>query len=635
MANVEELLSRLDRSEVIYKPKKKPHFSSELEEKKWYAKIIELCYTGDKNQYGLFIPGSLVFMAHFASIQDRILGSTESLIIRDVDYILHTNMYNSMQEGKWDLYLKARGVGFSTVFGGIIPMYFAFMNAGCSINITHADQSRLFELYNRITTPMWEGLDPKIRPDALKETNSKSGVGLILAVNTVENGVPKIKPTRITFKPTHHSKIAASGFSGGGNRFAFIDEYFLNKQAEAVASSLVAASTDKKSMKLLGYVAAGGTCENTVSGDQLKEFKKGWMRADDSHIWNKTFLPYWLGFGVHLNNGHSDVEGAKIIHEKELELYTRGGNQEKLIAFLKDNPETEKDVFDLASTGRFEPKIHQLIQEQYDKVLKMKDNIWSPSFIKIINGKTEAIPTKKSPMRILEQPKPNVSYWVLVDNIGKGKDVGAEDGSKYSAMVVKGVDPSDKNWKPVAHYLERPDRLEQAYDQTLDLALHYNTFGNLQGIAIEANSNVEFFGVWLSGKGYFHFILNARDLSGKGNINTNKIGQDRTTQTEIFQYRFMNVHLAKYVDSITLVPLLEDMLTDADTNADTLDSFLQLSTALPPNYDKVAEKKKQVRKMIWYNENGKTGFKLVTDGEHGISQIRPRENPHLYNATPK
>ena len=134
-------------------------------------------------------------MAHFASIQDRILGSTESLIIRDVDYILHTNMYNSMQEGKWDLYLKARGVGFSTVFGGIIPMYFAFMNAGCSINITHADQSRLFELYNRITTPMWEGLDPKIRPDALKETNSKSGVGLILAVNTVENGVPKIKPT--------------------------------------------------------------------------------------------------------------------------------------------------------------------------------------------------------------------------------------------------------------------------------------------------------------------------------------------------------------------------------------------------------------------------------------------------------
>ncbi len=644
MLDVKEILSNLDRKEVIYKAKKKPtHFSSDLEENRWYAKIIELCHTGDKNQYGLEIPGSLVFMSNFTTIYNRITGAKEETIVRDVDYVLHYAMAQCMKEGKWLLNIKGRNIGYSIDLVSK-ALYFMLMDAGCTINFTSCDQERLNILFNKVFIPMLQGLPKKIRPDELSRENNKAGVGLILGVNTIDmNGEKATRPTTFRAKPTAHNPTAASAFSGAGNRFAGIDEFFLNKNSDRVAGALLDASRDKKTNKLLGFVQGGGTLEASISGDQLKEYARIWSKADQSNVWNKLFLPSWLGYGVQENKGHSDYVGAMEWWEQEYEAYRRSGNEEKLNEFLKNNCTEEKHIFDLASSDRFEPDVAQLAKIQYEEVLKMKDNIWVPTFLKNTNNTIESIPVAKSPLTILEQPKPSVPIWIVVDNIGKGSDIGSTDGSKYSAMAVKGHDPNGKDWQPIMHYYERPKTLEEAFMQTLNMAIYCNKHGNLEGIAVEANSNMEYFGVFFRKMGFYHLILNARDLSGKGYINTKKIGQNRTKETERFQYNWANPHFRKYISSITLLPLLEDMLTDADVNADSLDSYLQLAGCLDPDYDKPIEKKKPIRRAVFFNENGKTGWRIEQDRSEnqklpGIMQTPIQAGSiieHRYNATPQ
>lgn len=612
MPNIEDILANLDPTRPILKRTKVPFFKREEDKNKYWGKEFEKYATGIKNDYGLFIPGSLYMMSQLGTIVNRRSGAEIELIIRDYDYIIHHNMWTSRQEGKWDMYIKARNGGFTVEGGGQIPMYFGLMYAGCSINMTSCDQKRLATMYNISLLPNYNGLHPDIKPDTVKTSNNASDVGITMAVNTVENGSNKVKFSRIMCKPTAHSDLAASGFSGSGSMYTYLDEFFLNPRAEKITHAAIDTSRDKQTGKLEGYCIAGGTMENSISPDQLREFQKLWEKAENSHIWNRTFLPDYLG--SHMTNGHSSLEKANEKWEREAEGYLKVNDMEGYTAYRKNHPRTLDDIFDFVVSDKWEADISAAIKIQHGRtVIDQKNgiNTWTPHDVALLNGNVEAVPTSKSATTIMEQPKPNIRYWICVDGTGTGKETGNADGSAFSATVVKGYDPSGGSWSVVALYNERPKTLEEAFYKILYLALHYNKHNGLVCIAPEANNLIDYYSTWMTKQGYLHFVMLRKDLSGNGNSKQDRYGQPRTKETIAYQYKWANSFLRKYIGSISCIPLLEDMLKRFEENTDVLDSWLMLGIALPPDFDKEVIKKKEVRRMEFYNEKGKTGWRVI------------------------
>lgn len=617
MAEVDDILAQLDTSRPIYVPKKKPSiFKTTLEEEKWFQWVDERCTYGDRNEYGLFIPPSLCFFAYEGTVVDRVNGNNEEKIIRDIDYILNINMYNSMLENKWDLYIKARNCGFTVQSAGNFPIFFAYKYPGINVNMTSADQKRITNMYRKCLLPMWQGMSDFIRPDQINLKNNDQDVGLTLSVNTIEDGKKKSKITSINLQPTAYSEKAASAFSGSGAKYSCIDELYLNPRAAKITESLIDVMTKKSTGKLEGYCCAGGTVENSVTAEQLMKYKQFWIEADNSHIWNKTFLPFYLG--SFMNMGHSNRKLAQEDWDKKQEAFLKAGNLQGATAHKKNQPRNIDDIFEFAASSKWETDVAELIKVQHHKTLNEKKdekNIWTPTVISNMNGVIEAEPTSKSDIVIMEQPKPNCKYFACVDGTGTGTETGNTDGSNFVTTIVKGYDPDGGSWGVVAVYNKRPNNLEEAFIKTLNLSLHYNRFGGLECISYEANTSVDYYSRFMSERGYLHMVAKRKDLSGKGYSKIEKYGQPRGTDMIDYQYKAANMFLRKYISNIKYIPLLEDMLKDFSANTDCLDSWLMLFVVLPLDFDKPIEKKKPKREMEWYQTaDGTTGFRLkITD----------------------
>ena len=230
-------------------------------------------------------------------------------------------MYNSMLENKWDLYIKARNCGFTVQSAGNFPIFFAYKYPGINVNMTSADQKRITNMYRKCLLPMWQGMSDFIRPDQINLKNNDQDVGLTLSVNTIEDGKKKSKITSINLQPTAYSEKAASAFSGSGAKYSCIDELYLNPRAAKITESLIDVMTKKSTGKLEGYCCAGGTVENSVTAEQLMKYKQFWIEADNSHIWNKTFLPFYLG--SFMNMGHSNRKLAQEDWDKKQEAFLK------------------------------------------------------------------------------------------------------------------------------------------------------------------------------------------------------------------------------------------------------------------------------------------------------------------------
>jgi hypothetical protein len=76
--------------------------------------------------------------------------------------------------------------------------------------------------------------------------------------------------------------------------------------------------------------------------------------------------------------------------------------------------------------------------------------------------------------------------------------------------------------------------------------------------------------------------------------------------------RQANPFLRKYISSIELIELLDQMLMAKEENTDVLDAWLMLFLALPPDYDaSPKEKKVQRRRMVRVYSRNANG-QLVT-----------------------
>ena len=94
------------------------------------------------------------------------------------------------------------------------------------------------------------------------------------------------------------------------------------------------------------------------------------------------------------------------------------------------------------------------------------------------------------------------------------------------------------------------------------------------------------------------FIMMRKSLTGNKKGNQNKPFYYVNNDIRDYQMKQANIFLRKYVGSITLIELLDQMLMAKAENTDVLDAWLMLFLALPPDYDKPIKRKAERKKMI-------------------------------------
>ncbi len=607
----------------IYVPKPHPTtFKDQYAHDKYNALQVQRWVEGYRISDSLFIPPTLYFMMNELTFKNRLDASDIKPECRDVDLIIHTQIHQSRLQTKWDFIMKSRGVGLSALLGGCLPMYFARQYPGATINLTSADQGRLDRLFSENLIVCYESMREDIKPDKINYKGAEGDVALKIGV---KNSRGETKVTTIWCRPSSNSDGAASNFSGGGAIYSGLDEIALHKRRKRLANSLLDAMREKRTGKLKGYTLAGGTVEEKLNSDELAEYKKMWDEAGDSQIWNRLFIPFWMG--METVNGHSNQKKAEIWWNQQAEAYLKSGDSEGFIAFKKNNPRTEQDVFDLASISKWNEGVKNAIKIQAGKVAADKSIIWVRSTIGTVNNDTIATPDfEKGKHHIFLPPQAGVKYRIGIDGVATGKETGEVKGSWISSIVNCMWNPNGKNFAPQALYWERPDSLESAFANILAQIKYYNKFGGVEFVCPEAsNSTVDLFSTIMKKEGLLKLLMKRKDLSGKGNINENRFGQPKTPPMINYAYGMANIILEKYIGNIECPMLLKQMMQDFSDNLDVLDSWLQFIVSLDPNFDTEVVKKDFKRakwafqelpdgtnQFIFYGDNDEdSGIKLV------------------------
>ena len=286
-----------------------------------------------------------------------------------------------------------------------------------------------------------------------------------------------------------------------------------------------------------------------------------------------------------------------------------------LRAFVRNNPRSLQDIFESGEGSRWEDDVASIIRQQRKDVLKDKP-LYKKAIVIDYSGKAEIIDNNKGAITYIEEPKQGVDYYTVVDGVATGTDSGSENGSKVAALIIKGFDPSGLSYQPVAMYYERPKSVEASYINITNLSTAYNKHGGFKGIMAEANaSTADHFATFLKKKGLGKYIMYRRDLFGNNKVNSAKPFHYVTSDVRNYQMRQANPFMRKYGSSVTLLPLLDQMLMASDVNTDILDAWLMLFLALPDGYDEpVKEKVKRTRQVRVFKKDagGRTVSTWIT-----------------------
>lgn len=576
--------------------KPKPDFRTTLEKQNYWASEKKKWIEGVGN-----IPGSLYHKTQEQWIKDRNAGNIFRPQCRDVDLLIHQEIVSCRKAGEALIIIKGRGVGLSSEMG-TLANYFMKVYPGTTTLLTSEAQSKISSLFSEKVAVVFDNYDDDIKPVEVNRNETKNSSYLkVEQVYLDENGKQRTNTSQIICRDTSDTPASASAFSGQGAIFGAYDELFLHKRRTELIRSSAPCYMDARTKQTTGFLLAGGTIEDTLSNEQLAELQKlieevqengrlGTMKA------RLLFIPSWMG--SFMTNGHSDEKKAMEWWHKEIEQLEKLKDPKALRAFKMNNPMRLDDIFELSKGDRFEDDVSDKIKLQHKFILANPQPIQKAKIVDN-NGTPTKILDKKGNIEILEDPRPNVEYYLCIDGVATGKKTGGDKGSNVAGTVVKMFDTGDLKYAPIAIYSERPDTIEQSYYTLVAIANYYNQFGSLKGIMAEANaSTADHFSTFLTKMGLSRFIMSTQDLSGKGFSNTKKAFQYITDSARDFQMRQANIYLRKYISNIRFQSLLQDMMKPASENADILDSWLMFFIAAK-DYDKPYSppKPKQTRQI--------------------------------------
>lgn len=591
-----------------------PVFKTTVEKQRYWDKQNKLWVEGYAD-----IPGTLIFKTQECVCKHRITGQPFRPQARYADLMIHQFIdQQRKRKAKSANIIKPRGIGLSTDFG-CLSNYFMRVFPGSTSLITSKDQKGIGTLFSEKIKYTYEKLHPDIRPLLINKNETRDKCFLKTAI-LLEND--NIAESRVLCSETSEKPKSPTNFSGEGAIAGMYDEFPLHPRKQELLKSSSECYRDPATGEMVGILIAGGTVEDTLSGNDFNEFAKYIHDLDPEDL---LFLPFWMNKFVDAN-GYPDKEKAQIWWEQELETLTKKNDVEGIIAFKKNQPSCREDIFALAQNTFWEEDVDDKLRKHRDQIVlncfphkrgKLLEIGGQVSFEPIRSGTNFSMTDlHQPPVTIIEECKPNVEYYLLVDGTGTGLETGEKEGSFVAGVILKGYDPEGDSFGTPACYFERPRTVEASYINLINLASYYNKYNNFKGIEAEANIGTgDHFSTFLKNKGLWHWVIKRKDLSGKGYTNTSKPFQAVNDVVRDYQVRCANVFLRKYIQHIKLIPLLNSLILPKGENADLRDAWLMMFI-LFPNVDANTPKekvKKAYRKPEYYKDSqGAVRIRWVT-----------------------
>lgn len=590
-------------------PPKPSVFKTTLEKQKYWAKEKERWREGYGDGYS-----HLCGMHYYYLTQGNLKDGSDGSIIRPKYRDGDEWIINPLHDAFWTLknhvgLVKRREIGATSIGAGLLPSYTMRMFPSSTFGMTSCDQPRIFKAFSDKTSEFIKRMDLDIRPVldrtvGYKENATKQQVFLRLPW-LVKNaqGASDYEFSELYAKETSESDEAAKGFSGTRMRAAYYDEFPLHKRK----SKLLTSSTPcfMKQADQSGLLFWAGTVESDITNEQIVALQNLVMESDILRF-NVLFAPAWWCLFMDENGVSDEQKGVEWVLS-ERERLEKSGDKTYVNAFIKNYPLTLQEIFDLGGSGMFTEDNIRRIKLTIASIDENPPPI-NPHELTNMGGKIEVVPVKKSPIEILEHPKPGIEYRIGIDGTGTTKESGVLTGSDVALVVVKMYDPSDidSSYTPVAFYTERPKSFPDSYGKMTNIIRHYNTYG-LCKVQAESNQGNEHFGGHLIREGLERVIMMRQDLSGKGHANTSKMFTFRTKDVINWQYRQANIIIEKYGHNFKIKKLLLEMLLSYDTNTDILDAWLMCLCAMGMDFDvPVVKKKRKPAPKMYFDEATRT-----------------------------
>ncbi len=580
-----------------------PENMTKSEEDRFWRGEYEKWIEGVGYMPGTGIPGSLYFFWQQQYIKHRVVTQGRDAItrplIRDVEFIMHHNACDAEREGKAILFIKGTGVGLST-FGASKAVHTAVTKPGSTSLLTSHTQKTLGMIFNdKIIEPMEkcdEHIIRRIKDGKRKgsmdfETLNASSQRMWMRMQMRNPITMSDAISTIDCRETSEKPRSPQNFAGIGANFAYVDEFCVHKRRKEVYDALVSRMRDANTRKVSGLIMLGGAIgagDNSggeVTSSDVQEVRR-FIEDADTHDVKVVFLPFWLGFNCHLNNGHSDKEGAMKWWEEEAEKKLKSSDSSAFRNFKLENPRTMDDLFDNVVSDRWEEPVAAIIRDQFAEVQRKAIPLQKCSSVFFINNQYKF--TEGKEISILEPPKQGVRYIANYDGVQASELTSAikkeKDRSKLGFVITKLIDPATHPYMPVLTFEEYPGRagLDASVYKTIDILNYYNRFGGLIKINAERNGGFgELLARILIKEGLSGLIAKKKNFGTNGYTDTKDLFYYRSEDVKNTQYMLANAFLKKYISSIQMMPLLEQMMAGAEVNTDLLDAWLGIFETMP------------------------------------------------------
>jgi len=544
------------------------HFKTEVDRQKYWAKEKKTWIDG----YSDDVNGMLYFYATQCILKDRLSAKLYYPTVRDADVLIFKEIEKGFKNGKAPFIIKGRGVGFSSI-GMNLPFYFWKTNPGATCVATSKDKSTLATLFTEKTMIAYDEMHPDIKPELIRKNQTLSESYLKTGANYLDdNQKARYAESIFLCRDTQESEKAATKFSGAGAIYGFADEAPLMPRVFSFFNSAIEIFKDHSQNRISGLLLLGGTVEETIPREAIKRLRDIWNKADVMQI-----APFFIDatYGKHLTNGHSNRERAREEILKRREELDRLEDKSSLNSYIKNNPLDIKEIFDMADGAMFDEYTIQVVNAQINTISERQDKIIIPYSIVKKGNEFIATPEKKSPILILEHPKPNVDYVFGLDSIMTSDLSSGESGnSEYSFTGMKGIDPnSELQFCPIVLYKERPKTIYAAHETAIRTFQYYNQFGRAK-VTGELNAGAEIFISMAIADGLKNHLIKRRDLSDKGYVDVKKFWFYRNDKILQWQLEAANIYFKKYGHIVWFADYLEDALKGLEDNADALDSLM-------------------------------------------------------------
>lgn len=546
-------------------------FKTEVDRQRYWAKEKKIWIEG----YSPEVNGMCYFYGTQIKLKDRVTARIDYPTIRDVEVKVFTELGESLKNAESPFIIKGRGVGLSSI-GMNLPFYFWKINPGATCVATSKDKGTLGTLFTDKTMVGYEELHPDIKFDLIRKNQTQAESFLKVGSNYISHtGETKYAESIFLCRDTQDSDTAATKFSGAGSIYGFADEAPLMKRFFLFFNSAIEIFKDHSQNRLMGLLLSGGTIEDTITSADLARLKGIIDKASALHI-RPIFIP--ATYGKHVVNGHSNHEKAREEILRRRDELDRLDDKSFLNAYIKNNPLTLDEIFDLSSGEMFDEYTIQRVKEQKERLVGEREFIPMFNTISKIEDKFESNPAKISPIKILQHPKPGVEYILGLDSVMTSELTASSrttaEPSKYCITVMKGLDPADKlQFCPVAQYKERPKTIYAAHETGIRLLSYYNQFGKAK-MTGELNAAGEIFVSMAIEAGLRSALLKRRDLSDKGYVDVKKFWFYRNDKILDWQIEAANIYLKEYGHMMFFGDYLEDALKGREDNKDALDSLM-------------------------------------------------------------